>query len=66
MGLTGLAEDHRFERKVECMTRVTERLFRDDSAKDECRLFHATLPGDTGEALCPAVNGKQDKSLPIQ
>lgn len=46
--------------------RVAEGVFRDNRTKNPYGLFHATLPGDTGEALCPAVNGKQDESLPIQ
>lgn len=48
------------------MTEVAEWVFRDNSTKGHGGLFHTTLPGDNGEALCPAVNGKQDESLPIQ
>lgn len=46
--------------------RVAEWVFRDNRTKNHYGLLHATLPGDNGEALCPAVNGKQDESLPIQ
>ena len=48
------------------MTRVAEWVFRDKSNEDLYGLFHATLPGDAGEALCPAVNGKQGDSLPVE
>jgi len=51
---------------VDEMTRVAEWVFRDNSTSDQYGLFHATLPGDAGEALCPAVNGKKDESLPIK
>ncbi|GME44372.1 hypothetical protein ACJ2_31750 [Pantoea sp. QMID2] len=46
--------------------RVAEGVFRDNRTKNHYGLLHATLSGDTGEALCPTVNGKQDESLPIQ
>ena len=48
------------------MTEVAEGVFRDNSIADHDGLFHATPPGHTGEALGPAVNGKQDESLPIE
>lgn len=48
------------------MTEVAEGAFRDNSTKDHDGLFHAMPPGHTGEALGPAVNGKQDESLPIE
>ncbi len=48
------------------MTRAAELMFRDKSNEDPYGLFHATLPGNAGEALCPAVNGKQDESLPVK
>ncbi len=46
--------------------RVAERLFRDNRTRTDRGLFHTTLPGDTGKALCPAVNSKQDESLAIE
>jgi len=51
---------------VDGMTSVAELMFRDKSNEDLCGLFHATLLGNAGEALCPAVNGKQDESLPVK
>jgi len=48
------------------MTRVAECVFRDKSNEDLYGLFHAMLSGNAGEALCPAVNGKQDESLPVK
>jgi len=46
--------------------RFAEGVFRDNSTKNNYGLFHATLLGDASEALCAAVHGKQDKTLPIQ
>lgn len=65
----GLKEGVGHRKKIvlrEKQKKVAEGVFRDNSTKNHDRLFHATLPGHTGEALGPAVNGKQDESLPIQ
>lgn len=56
----------RFERKVDGMTRVAEWVFCENSNEELNGLFHATLPGDVSEALCTAILGKQDESIPLK
>jgi hypothetical protein len=56
----------RFERKVDGMTRVAEWVFCENSNEELHSLFHATLPGDVSEALCTAILGKQDESIPLK
>ncbi|MCW0314734.1 hypothetical protein NB694_004534 [Pantoea ananatis] len=48
------------------MSRVAECVFCDKSNGDLYGLFHAMLSVNAGEALRPAVNGKQDESLPVK
>lgn len=48
------------------MTRVAEWVFCENSNEELHGLFHATLPGDVSEALCTAILGKQDESIPLK